>query len=52
MSFLKGYHHLFDWKKIPNPYFRNVVRDEVRDTVRDMVMDTVSGRQSHSKNSS
>jgi hypothetical protein len=27
VDFLHKFSHLFDWKKIPNPYFRNVVKD-------------------------
>ena len=27
VSFLQTFHHLFDWRKIPNLYFRNVVKE-------------------------
>jgi len=25
--FLRMFYHLFDWRKIPNPYFRNIVKE-------------------------
>jgi hypothetical protein len=30
VQFLKDSHHLFDWKKMPNIYYRNVVKEASR----------------------
>ena len=27
VAFLRKFHHLFDWRKIPNLYFRNIVKE-------------------------
>ena len=33
VQFLKRYHHLFNVNKVPNPYFRNIIKDSHGNTI-------------------